>query len=139
MKLSNVEKFLLILTAAFVAFLSGLYVGRNMAADTITIHTENTGAAQSSVSESADADVEAETTSNQETAENTTSSENKINLNTASAAELSILPGIGEVLAERIVAYRREHGTFTAVEEVMNVSGIGETKFEAMKDYITVG
>lgn len=60
------------------------------------------------------------------------------NLNVASEEELAELPGIGPELARRVVAYREEHGFFRSVEEIMEVSGIGEKKFEDMKDRITV-
>ena len=46
---------------------------------------------------------------------------------------------VGEVLAERIVAYREEHGPFTSAEELLNVSGIGEKKLEALLPEVTVG
>ena len=61
-----------------------------------------------------------------------------LDLNTASAEELTALPGIGEALAERIIAYREEHGPFSATEEVMKVSGIGEAKYAALEGRITV-
>ena len=61
-----------------------------------------------------------------------------LDLNTAPAEELAKLPGIGEALAERIVAYREEHGPFEAVEDLMNVSGIGEKKLEGLRDRVTV-
>ena len=61
-----------------------------------------------------------------------------LDLNTAPAEELAKLPGIGEALAERIVSYREEHGTFEAVEDLMNVSGIGEKKLEGLRDRVTV-
>lgn len=61
-----------------------------------------------------------------------------ININTASAAELRALPGVGDALAGRIVAYREEHGPFARPEDVMRVSGIGQGKFDAMKGLITV-
>ena len=62
-----------------------------------------------------------------------------LNINTATAAELDLaLPGIGEVLAERIVAYRLEHGAFQTIEALMDVNGIGEKTFEELKAYITV-
>ena len=61
-----------------------------------------------------------------------------ININTASKEELESLPGIGDVIAERIVTYREENGGFDTVEEIMKVSGIGEKKFEAIKDMIIV-
>jgi competence protein ComEA len=62
-----------------------------------------------------------------------------ININTAAVGELVILPGIGEVMASRIVAYREEHGPFVTIEEVMNVPGIGEITFDGFKEMITVG
>ena len=61
-----------------------------------------------------------------------------ININTASAEELESLPGIGDAIAERIITYREENGGFDTVEEIMKVSGIGEKKFEEIKDQITV-
>ena len=60
-----------------------------------------------------------------------------IDLNTASAAELQDLPGIGPVLAERIIAYREEHGGFAGVEALTEVAGIGEKIFAELKDLVT--
>ena len=65
--------------------------------------------------------------------------EDKINLNTASAEELTSLPGIGEVLAARIVAYREEHGPFQTLDDIMQVSGIGSKVVEEIRDLVTVG
>lgn len=61
-----------------------------------------------------------------------------VDLNGADAAELATLPGIGDALAQRIVEYRREHGDFSCIEEIMNVLGIGAGKFEVMRDSIYV-
>ena len=61
-----------------------------------------------------------------------------VNINTATAAELEALPGIGPALAQRIVEYREANGPFTAIEQIQNVSGIGPAKFEAMKELIVV-
>ena len=60
-------------------------------------------------------------------------------LNTATAEELARLPGIGEVLAERILRYREENGPFQTAEELLNVPGIGEKKLEALRPEVTVG
>ncbi len=62
---------------------------------------------------------------------------NLVNINTADKAELMTLPGIGEVTAEAIIAYREVH-VFEKIEDVMNVSGIGEGKYAQIKDYICV-
>lgn len=61
-----------------------------------------------------------------------------LNINTASAAELEALPGIGPVLAERITAYRMEHGPFTSVDQLMDVEGISTATLEELLPFITV-
>jgi competence protein ComEA len=62
----------------------------------------------------------------------------KININTASAAKLESLPGIGPSLAKKIVEFRETHGPFVTVEDLLNVSGIGQAKLEGFKDLITI-
>jgi competence protein ComEA len=61
-----------------------------------------------------------------------------ININTASLDELQTLPGIGEILGQRIIDYRIEYGEFSYIEEIMMVSGIKDSIYEQIKDYITV-
>ncbi|HTJ34553.1 MAG TPA: ComEA family DNA-binding protein [Dactylosporangium sp.] len=61
-----------------------------------------------------------------------------VNLNTATTSELQTLPGIGEVLAGRIVEYREQHGGFRAVTDLRQVEGIGDAKFQQLKDRVTV-
>ena len=61
-----------------------------------------------------------------------------VNLNTADAEALTALPGIGEELARRIVEYREEHGPFEAVEDLTEVSGIGQGKLAALEGLVTV-
>lgn len=61
-----------------------------------------------------------------------------VNINTATQTELETLPGIGPSLALKIINYRKEHGKFSSIEEIKDVSGIGESKFESLKRYITV-
>lgn len=70
-------------------------------------------------------------------AENGTSN-GKIQLNTATKAQLMELSGIGESKAEAILQYRLEHGNFQSIEEIKNVSGIGDALFEQIKESITV-
>ena len=62
----------------------------------------------------------------------------KVNLNTASLQELTSLSGIGETKAEAILSYREEKGSFSSIEDIKNVTGIGDGIFEKIKDSITV-
>lgn len=64
--------------------------------------------------------------------------DNKININTADLSELDSLPGFGQVTAQKIIEYRQEHTKFNSIEELMNIKGIGEKKFNNVKDYIYV-
>ena len=61
-----------------------------------------------------------------------------VNINKASEVELQTLPGIGASLAGRIIEYRETNGKFKSIEDIKNVSGIGEAKFDSIKDFITV-
>ncbi|TYQ15929.1 UNVERIFIED_CONTAM: competence protein ComEA [Acetivibrio alkalicellulosi] len=70
--------------------------------------------------------------------ENIKTSSNKVNINTATAEQLSTLPGIGPAIANNIVSFRQERGKFGKIEDIKNVSGIGDKKYEALKDHITV-
>ncbi|MFV2102652.1 helix-hairpin-helix domain-containing protein [Micromonospora sp. LOL_024] len=62
----------------------------------------------------------------------------RVNLNTATSAQLETLPGIGPVLAQRIVGYRDQHGGFRTVGDLRQVSGIGDARYEQLKDLVTV-
>ena len=62
-----------------------------------------------------------------------------IDINTADVQALDTLPGIGEVLAERIVAYREAHGPFASVDALDHVEGIGEGKLAPIRRFLTVG
>ncbi len=112
------EKILLGLTALFLAFLLALFFRDRAALEAapVTVETE-TAVPQASFMP----DV------------------SPLDINAASAEELAGLPGIGRVLAERIVDYRTEHGPFGAVEDLMEVSGIGEKKLAELEGRITTG
>ncbi|MCG3142208.1 MAG: ComE operon protein 1 [Anaerolineae bacterium] len=62
----------------------------------------------------------------------------KLNLNTATLAELDALPGVGETLAQRILDYRQQNGAFKTIEDLKNVKGIGDKLFDDLKELVTV-
>src|SRR5688572_13519803 len=63
----------------------------------------------------------------------------KVNINTATAQQLSELPGVGAKLAARIVEYRQKAGVFKTAQELMNVQGVGEKNFARIQAHLTVG
>ncbi|OPJ55574.1 helix-hairpin-helix domain-containing protein [Alkalithermobacter paradoxus] len=69
---------------------------------------------------------------------NTQNSSGKININRADEMQLKSLPGIGEAIAKRIVTYRDQNGGFKSIDEIKNVSGIGDKKFEDIKELISI-
>ena len=62
----------------------------------------------------------------------------KININKATKEELDTLPGIGESTAQKIIKYREEHGSFKNIEELKEVKGIGDAKYEEIKDLVDI-
>lgn len=62
-----------------------------------------------------------------------------VNINTADSEALQTLPGIGPATADKIIAYREEHGPFNAIDDIVNVKGIGEATLEKLRPLITVG
>lgn len=65
-------------------------------------------------------------------------SDGKVNLNTATAEQLETLPRVGPAMAQRILDWREANGRFTAVEDLLSVTGIGDKTFESLKDLVTV-
>lgn len=65
-------------------------------------------------------------------------SNKKINLNTATLKELDSLPGIGEELGKRILAYRESNGNFSSIEELTKIKGIGQKTLEKLKDLVII-
>ncbi len=72
------------------------------------------------------------------TSKNTSAKSSKININTANQTDLETLPGIGPSTAQKIINYRKENGKFSSIEDIKKVSGIGDSKYSKIKDYITI-
>ena len=123
------------LAAVFLAFCLGFGVARwTQHTDGVTVRTARTIPAQT---ESALPSVPAASAPTEKSTAAPTEA-GPLDLNRATAQELTTLPGIGEVLAQRIVDYREAHGSFQSVEELIAVEGIGEGKLEKLRELVTV-
>lgn len=120
---------LITVTLVFLAFTLGFFLGRN----------QNRGTVQFSVPASMQTAPPETTVSLSRPDETEAQIRFPIDINTASKEEFMALPGIGDVLAQRILAYREENGSFSTVEGLMNVEGIGEKRMEDILDLITIG
>ena len=118
-KIARAHWVLLGLTGLFLCLLLGLYVRDNRAANLPFA-------------------AETELDVPQETIQPELAAPEPLDLNSATAEELTALPGIGEALARRIVDYREEHGPFPTVEAIIEVSGIGEGKLAGIEGLVTV-
>lgn len=149
--LKRAERTVIALTALCLFFTAGYFLGRGTAVQVIsfdklaavsisipssTVTVNDTGDSNAAASDAPSAPVSAASasaaSSNPVTAE-------KVNINTASQAKLEELPGIGPVLAQNILNYREKIGSFKSIEQIMDVNGIGEKKFDAMKNMIMIG
>ena len=115
------------------AFLAGLFVGRNYVGGSIQTSVLSTPSVPQPTTSNA--------VSSMPTTGNTSASQpgGKVNINTADIYALMSLEGIGETYAQRIIDYRNANGPFQKIEDIMNVTGIGEKRFKAIKDSITTG
>lgn len=82
--------------------------------------------------------VNSKETTNSTQSNTSDTSSKKVNINTATQEELDTLPGIGPSIASKIIDYREQNGKFNSIEEIKEVSGIGEAKYEKIKDSITI-
>lgn len=156
---NSITAILLSVTLAFAAFTAGYFLGQNSSGPDIHISgipsptspstqgsqeplpTQGVTPSQPTQSNSTQPTV-APTAPTEPTTPTTAATEPEvsfpININTATAEQLDVIPGIGPVLAKRIIDYRTEIGGFTDVEELLEVKGIGEKTLEKILEYITV-
>ena len=129
---------LLIATLIFVAFVSGVYVGRNFWNNSVRPHVPSDPSTSSSSPTNDSTPDPTLSTSPTDPTVKTTEPLFPININTATVEQLDLLPDIGPVKAKAIVDYRAEFGPFTCVEDLLYVDGIGEKTLAKIKPYITV-
>lgn len=134
MRINATERVLLMITAAFVLFFFGYFLGNNQVDRGVSVHSES--ALQS---EAVSQEPDTQQPSNEGRLPEQEIKSEKVNLNTADLAELTTLPGIGAVLAQRILDYRAEHGGFGTVQELTKVDGIGEKTLANVLNLIVVG
>lgn len=108
--MKNTKYIIILLTVAVLAFMSGLFLGRYHYDGTISALVEQKSP-----------------------------SAGKVDLNNGTMDELCLIPGISEIMAQRIIDYREENGPFDSIEELCQVSGISETRLEELRGYIKVG
>ena len=119
---------LVAVTLLFAVFTLGFFLGRNGSHGSVELSVP--AAMQT---------LPPQTTCPEPTTPETVAVTFPIDINRADAEQLTALPGIGEVLAGRIVAYREENGSFLSTQELQNVEGIGEKRLDAILGLITVG
>lgn len=96
----------------------GIFIGRNTISNVVTLEENNIPTPQT-----VSVDI----------------SEYRLDINTATKNQLMELPGIGEVIAERIIAYRMDNGAFSSIDDLLNVQGIGNIKLQQIEGYIRIG
>ena len=160
-KISMAEKIAIVITAAFVLVMVGIFIGRATVTSSVVVEaaqpeesayiydlTQSTAKEEKEVAD-ADLDNAASEVHAASSSDEVSDVENKtvwsiesgtlLDLNLASQEELENLPLIGPVLAEEIISYRDSIGGFSNVAEIINVQGIGEKTYEKISPYLRIG
>lgn len=121
----KIQKFslLLAITLLFTGFTIGFLVGRNTVAEPVLVSVPPQMQTMPTLAENEAADE----------------IEFPINLNTASQDEIMALPGVGEKLTLRIMAYRRERGRFFSLEDLLQIEGISQKTLDKIRDFVYIG
>lgn len=109
---------LMIVCSLSLMLVLGVFIGRNTNSDKVTLK-ENTVPISETVKMSI--------------------SDYRLDINKATKIQLMELPGIGEIIADRIIAYRTDNGAFSSIDDLLNVQGIGSTKLQRIEGYIRIG
>lgn len=120
--MKKAQSVILIIFMLFVCFTVGFFCGSNSTHKGLCVIAENTLTGPTDAVSNTDPDTIG-----------------KIDINNATASQLQLLPGIGEVLASRIINYRNENGKFQSIDDLLLVDGIGNARIESIRQYITVG
>ena len=129
MKISKLELITILLAAIFLAFTAGWFLSGSRQAEGVRVETQRT-LQQTEVITLPSPTLEQD---------DPLAQGEKININTADAETLQLLPGIGETRANDIVAWRTEHGPFRIPEDLTRVEGIGESTLQGLIDFVTTG
>lgn len=133
MKISGLEKGVLALTMAFLLLSVGYFLVQQTGSEPYTVSAQTAWAWETGAAEQEQGQEE-----EREQGQTAAVTTEKININTATQAQLEALPGIGQTRAAAIVADRETNGPYRLPEDIIRVSGIGEGILENILDYITV-
>jgi competence protein ComEA len=132
----RVIQFAVGLTVLLCVFIVGFSIGGGSKSKALVLVSSSSAAESSAVSESSASTAPSEAVSAAESSAESAEELQPFNLNTATKEQLVALPGVGDVIAERILDYRTKVGNFMTIEELLNVDGIGEKKLEEIRPYL---